>query len=207
MKHLRSRKANIATAAAIAQGLVLGGCQAGLGGATAQPSSLKLSFIAEFKKIDSAGKSRITMDQAVSYYSGLFSQLDKKWDGFLDAQELEAKLPALDAKSGKELVLEFDRNSDGKLSRSEFLVMTNWLFQLARSQTHLSTVADNSRALRSSITRTADCNLRGPSGSSRRTQRAPRRITGSATTEAKYRGGSTSIVPDNAIIRGALNSD
>jgi hypothetical protein len=34
-----------------------------------------------------------------------------------------------------------DRNSDGKLSVSEFTVIANWLFQLAKSPTQL-TMAD-----------------------------------------------------------------
>jgi len=37
--------------------------------------------------------------------------------------------------------IKHDRNSDGKLSETEFLVILNWLFQLAKSQTQL-TLAD-----------------------------------------------------------------
>ena len=138
MKHLRSRKANIAKAAAITQCLVLGGCQAGLGGATAQPSPARNAFVSEFKKIDTAGKGRVTIEQAYAYYRGRFIELDKNGDGLLDASELESMLPAMDATSGKELVLKLDRNSDGKISQEEFGVIANWLFQVAHSQNEIT---------------------------------------------------------------------
>ena len=141
MKYLRAWQANIATAAAVAQGLLLVACQAGLGGATAQPAPPKNAFFSEFKKIDTAGKGRVTMEQAYAYYRGRFIELDKNGDGFLDASELEAMLPAMDATSGKELVAKLDRNSDGKISQEEFGVIANWLFQLARSQNEI-TLAD-----------------------------------------------------------------
>ena len=47
-------------------------------------------------------------------------------------------LPAMGAKSGKELLLKLDRNGDNKVSRSEFLVITNWLFEFASSPTELA---------------------------------------------------------------------
>ena len=52
----------------IAQCLLLVSCQAGLGGPSPQPAPGRQPFIAEFKRIDTAGKGRITMDQAVEYY-------------------------------------------------------------------------------------------------------------------------------------------
>jgi EF hand domain-containing protein len=114
------------------------GCQGGLGGVAPRPSLARLAYVEEFKKIDAAGVGRVTMEQSVAYYSGLFAQLDKNRDGFLDANEIEAMLPALDAKSGKELISKFDRNSDGKLSQAEFLVISNWLFQLSHSPTQIT---------------------------------------------------------------------
>lgn len=47
-------------------------------------------------------------------------------------------IPVMNARSGKELLFKLDRNSDNKLSRSEFLVIVNWLFQLAGSQDELA---------------------------------------------------------------------
>ena len=127
-------------AVAIAHGLTVAGCQSGLSltGAPAQPLPGSLPFVAEFKKIDTAGKGRITIEQATTYYSGLFAQLDKNGDGLLDANELEAMLPAMDAKSGMELLQRLDRNSDGRLSQSEFQIIVNWLFQLASSPNELA---------------------------------------------------------------------
>ena len=52
--------------AMIAQCLLLVSCQAGLGGPSPQPAPGRQPFIAEFKRIDAAGKGRITMDQAGS---------------------------------------------------------------------------------------------------------------------------------------------
>ena len=77
------------------------------------------------------------MDQAVEYYRNRFRELDRNGDRFLDVSELDAAIPIMDATSGKELVLKLDRNSDGKLSEEEFVVIANWLFQLAKSPTQL----------------------------------------------------------------------
>jgi Ca2+-binding EF-hand superfamily protein len=117
-------------------------CQSGLGGSTAaQPSPAKLEYATQFKKIDAAGKGRITMDQAVAYYATLFTELDKNGDGFLGAGELEPLVPIMNARSGKDLLVALDRNSDNRISPSEFVVIANWLFQLARSQNEM-TLAD-----------------------------------------------------------------
>ena len=141
MKHMRSEKSKLATAAAINLCLLAAGCQSGLDVAAPKLSPARLEYVSQFKKIDSAGKGRITMDQAVAYYRTLFTELDKNGDGFLDAGELESMVPLMNAGSGKELVAALDRNSDNKISRSEFVVIANWLFQLARSQNEL-TLAD-----------------------------------------------------------------
>ena len=124
--------------AMIAQCLLLVSCQAGLGGPSAQPAPGRQPFIAEFKRIDTAGKGRITMDQAVEYYRNRFRELDRNGDRFLDVSELDAAVPTMDAITAKELVLKLDRNSDGKLSVDEFIVIANWLFQLAKSPTQLT---------------------------------------------------------------------
>jgi hypothetical protein len=123
---------------AIAVCLVLVSCQAGLGGPSPEPSAGRQPFIAEFKRVDAAGKGRITMDQAVEYYRNRFRELDRNGDRFLDVTELEAAMPMMDAVSAKELVQKLDRNSDGKLSEDEFIVIANWLFQLAKSPTQLT---------------------------------------------------------------------
>jgi hypothetical protein len=47
-------------------------------------------------------------------------------------------MPIMDATTAKELVLKLDRNSDAKLSVEEFIVIANWLFQLAKSPTQLT---------------------------------------------------------------------
>ena len=124
--------------AIVAQCLLLVSCQAGLGGSSAQPAPGRLPFIAEFKRIDAAGKGRVTMDQAVDYYRNRFRELDRNGDRLLDVSELEAAVPIMDATTAKDLVLKLDRNSDGKLSVEEFIVIANWLFQLAKSPTQLT---------------------------------------------------------------------
>lgn len=126
-----------AKAIAVAQCLLMASCQAGLIG-SAQPAPGRVPYIAEFKKIDASSSGRITMEQALEYYRRKFAELDRNGDGFLDANELEAALPLMNAKSGKELLISLDRNSDGKLSVSEFTVIANWLFQLAKSATQLT---------------------------------------------------------------------
>jgi hypothetical protein len=105
--------------------------------AAPEPSAGRKPFVAEFKRIDTAGKGRITMDEALEYYRSRFRQLDRNGDRFLEASELEAAMPMMDATSAKELVQKLDRNSDGKLSEEEFMVIANWLFQLAKSPKQL----------------------------------------------------------------------
>jgi hypothetical protein len=138
MKHMRSEKSKRATAAAISLCLLAAGCQSGVGVEAPKLSPARLEYVSQFKKIDSAGKGRITMDEAVAYYSNLFTELDKNGDGFLDAGELEPMVPVMNAGTGKDLLVALDRNSDGKLSRSEFGVIANWLFQMAKSQNELA---------------------------------------------------------------------
>jgi EF-hand domain pair len=138
MERTPPAKAGIATAMVIVQCLAGSACQSSLGAGPKTTAPARVPFVAEFKKIDTAGKGRISVEQATAYYAGLFSQLDKNGDGFLDAKELDAMVPAMDAKSGKELVEKLDRNSDGKLSQPEFLIIVNWLFQLASSPNELA---------------------------------------------------------------------
>jgi Secreted protein acidic and rich in cysteine Ca binding region len=129
-------------AATMAFCLLAAGCQSGLIGKAAEPASpARLEFVTEFKRIDASGKGHITMEEATAYYNARFTELDKNGDGFLDAQELEPLIPIMNARSGKELLFKLDRNSDNKLSKPEFQVIVNWLFQLARSQNVL-TLAD-----------------------------------------------------------------
>jgi hypothetical protein len=127
-----------ATVLAIAQCLIIVSCQAGLGGSSSQPAPGRQPFIGEFKRIDTAGKGKVTMDEAVEYYRNRFRELDRNGDRFLEVSELEAAMPIMDATSAKELVQKLDRNSDGKLTVEEFIVIANWLFQLAKSPTQLT---------------------------------------------------------------------
>jgi EF hand domain-containing protein len=121
--------------------LLLPACQAGSSAKLdSEPSPERLEYIVQFKKIDTPGKGVITIDQATTYYSGLFTELDKNGDGFLDVNELQPLIPIMNAKTSADLLTKLDRNADGKVSRSEFLVVVNWLFQLARSSTELTLV-------------------------------------------------------------------
>jgi Ca2+-binding EF-hand superfamily protein len=119
--------------------LLTSACQPGSGAKMElQSSPERLEYIEQFKKIDTAGKGLITLDQATSYYSGLFAELDKNGNGFLDSNELQLLIPIMQAKTGSELLSKLDRNGDGKVSQSEFLVIVNWLFQLARSSNEMT---------------------------------------------------------------------
>ncbi|HEY7084708.1 MAG TPA: EF-hand domain-containing protein [Hyphomicrobiaceae bacterium] len=130
----------IGNAIAVTQCLLMASCQAGLS-ISAEPAPGRVPFVTEFKRIDASSSGRITMEQALQYYRNRFVELDRNGDGFLDASELDAALPLMYAKSGKDLLLSLDRNSDGKLSLAEFTVIANWLFQLAKTPTQL-TMAD-----------------------------------------------------------------
>ena len=125
-----------ATTMAIA--LAVAGCQAGVEKANEPPSPERLEYINEFKKIDKANRGRITLEEATAYYSARFTELDRNHDGFLDEHELEPLIPIMNARSARELLLKLDRNSDNKLSRKEFLILANWLFQLASSPNELA---------------------------------------------------------------------
>jgi len=94
--------------------------------------------VSQFKNIDKANKGQISLDQATAYYTTLFTELDKNRDGFLDVRELEPVVPVMGAKTAEDLVVKLDRNSDNKLSRPEFVVIANWLFQLTRSGNDLT---------------------------------------------------------------------
>jgi EF-hand domain pair len=119
--------------------LIMPGCQSDSGAqAHLEPSQERLEYITQISKIDTAGKGVITFDQATAYYGKLFAELDKNGDGFLDSSELQPLIPIMQARSGLELLSKLDRNADGKVSRSEFLVVANWLFQIARSNNQLT---------------------------------------------------------------------
>ena len=143
--------ANLQRAVCLVLCMAATACQSDSGGNTGPaPSPERLEYITEFKKIDAAGKGRITMEQATAYYGARFAELDKNGDGFLDANELESLIPVMGARSGKELLFKLDRNSDNKISRSEFLVIANWLFQLASSGNELA-LGDVEKGMRASV--------------------------------------------------------
>jgi EF hand domain-containing protein len=128
-----------ATAGMMALCLEVAACQSGQGTTVAEPPSPdRLEFVSQFRKIDTAGKGLITIEQATAHYSVVFKELDKNRDGFLDVNELQPLLPVMGAKSVAELMAKLDRNGDNKLTLKEFLVITTWLFQLAGSSSTMS---------------------------------------------------------------------
>jgi len=129
----------IQSAAAVMLSLAAAACHSGNATGSGEPvSSARAEYIAEFKKIDRAGKGRITLDEATAYYEARFSELDKNGDGRLELAELEPLIPVMNAKSARELLSKLDRDSDNTVSRAEFLVIVNWLFQLARNPQELT---------------------------------------------------------------------
>lgn len=92
------------------------------------------SYIAEFRKIDTAGKGVITLDQATAYYTAKFQQLDGARKGFLVAADIAPMLPLMGAATAEDLLSRLDNNADGKVTLQEFLIIPNWLFQKARSK-------------------------------------------------------------------------
>lgn len=117
------------------------GCQSGLGFGETPPPVLppaRMEYIAEFKKIDTGGKGRISMDDAITYYTAKFKELDTNKDGYLTADEIEPLVPVMNATSGKELIARLARSSTVKISQSEFLIIANWLFQLAKTKDELT---------------------------------------------------------------------
>jgi Ca2+-binding EF-hand superfamily protein len=131
--------------AAATLALATAACHSGNATGPGEPTSpARAEYIAEFKKIDRAGKGRITMEEATAYYEARFNELDTNGDGRLDEQELEPLIPIMNAKSARELLVRLDRDSDNTVSRAEFLVIANWLFQLARDPREL-TLADVER--------------------------------------------------------------
>jgi hypothetical protein len=150
-RQARVERMRFTAATAVALYLAVTGCQTGLGNQTAEPpSATRLEYIREFKKIDAANKGLITLDQATAYYNARFTELDKNRDGYLDAKELEAIVPIMNAQTAKELLLKLDRDSDNRVSRSEFLVLANWLFQLASRPNELA-LADVERNMPASV--------------------------------------------------------
>ena len=86
----------LAAAATMILCLAAAGCQSSINPSAAERiSPVRLEYIEEFKRIDRAGKGRITLEEATAYYSVRFSELDKNRDGFLDVAELESILPAM----------------------------------------------------------------------------------------------------------------
>jgi len=139
MGHVRVGKGNLRRAAAIAVCAGVTGCQSDFGGNAARQAPIAgPEFVVEFKKIDTTGRGRITLEEATSYYNRRFTELDKNRDGLLDVQELESFMPVMNISSVRELLLALDRNSDNKLSRSEFLIIVNKLFQMATIPSQLT---------------------------------------------------------------------
>lgn len=136
-----AKRRAIAAPASLLLCLAVVGCQSDSGGSTGSLGQDRVEYLSQFKKIDSAGKGRITLDQASAYYAGLFRDLDANRDGMLDKNELQALVPLMGARNGEELLSKLDRNWDGKVSASEFQVIVNWLFQPSSSGNEL-TLAD-----------------------------------------------------------------
>lgn len=117
----------------LAAALALAACQAGIGATPEPPSPFAQQYIDQFNAIDTARKGVITWDQASEHYNRRFGELDANRDGMLDVNELAPMMPIMNARTPQDLVVAFDRNGDNKVTRQEFQVVLNWLFQRASS--------------------------------------------------------------------------
>lgn len=123
----------------LALALCAAACQSGFGmGPPEPPTPFQQQYIDQFNAIDTQKKGVITMDQAVEHYGRKFGELDTNRDGMLDANELTPFAPVMNAKTGPAIVEALDRNGDAKISRQEFQVIVNWLFQRASGSNQMT---------------------------------------------------------------------
>ena len=88
-------------------------------GATAALNPYVQENIKQFNDIDTAKTGKITLDQAVEYYTRRFGELDINHDKFLDAREVAPLIPVMQASTPEDLVRRLDNNGDGKLSLND----------------------------------------------------------------------------------------
>jgi len=119
----------------------LAGCGGqGLDAAARPPDPQVTAYVAEFHRIDTAGKGVITFDQATAYYTAKFHELDRAKKGFLLAPDIAPMLPLMGATTAEDLLSRLDNNADGKVTLQEFLIIPNALFQKARSNPNALTL-------------------------------------------------------------------
>ena len=101
----------------------------------------------QFNDIDTGRRERITLDEATDHYARRFEELDLNHDGILDATEIAPMLPLLQATTPEELIRRIDNDGNGRVSKSEFQILANLLFQRSRTGDGTLTLADASRPL------------------------------------------------------------
>ncbi len=121
--------------------ITLSGCSS-----TPEPTGALSPYVEEnikqFNDIDTAKTGKITLDQAVEYYTRRFAELDLNHDKFLDVREVAPLIPVMQASTPEDLVRRLDNNGDGKLALNEFLIIVNVLFQHSASYDGTLTLAD-----------------------------------------------------------------
>ncbi len=121
----------------------------GLAGCTGQPllyqimpSETDVETLAAFRLIDAGNTGQLTREQVDAYFNTRFTALDLNRDGFIDETEARSAVPIFSYKTGQALVFHLDLDGDGRLSRDEYVRLSNYLFTRDANKDGILTLAE-----------------------------------------------------------------